>query len=460
MSEESSDSKLAYEPPDVERPASAAPTEQQLEKELVVSPGHDPYAALRLRDYRFYSLGWLISVIGQQVQSIAVGWDIYHRPGMNEARGALALGMVGLVQALPVMALALPAGHIADRFDKRRLVMISQLLAMVCSLGLALLSYKQGSITLMYVVLTLSAIAQAIGWPARHSLLPQVVPPEAFNNAVTWNSSFFHIASMVGPTLGGVIVLVSLPLAYVFDAICGLTFAIFLLRLHVRPAKTSGESATWNNLVAGVRFVRKTKIILATITLDLFAVLLGGATYLLPVFAEKLGVGAVGYGWLRASPAIGAFIAALLIAHMPPMKHAGRSMLMSVAAFGAATIVFGLSRSFVLSFVMLALTGAFDNVSVVVRHTLVQMLPPESMRGRVAAVNIVFIGASNELGGLESGVTAWLFGPVLSVVGGGIGTLLVVAAVALIWPQVVRFGSLKDARPIEEAEELAPAASV
>jgi MFS family permease len=204
-------------------------------------------------------------------------------------------------------------------------------------------------------------------------------------------------------------------------------------------------------LLAGIHFVRQNKIILATITMDLFAVLLGGATYMLPLFAtDVLHVGAAGFGWMRAAPAIGAFGMALVIAHLPPMKKAGRNLLLAVAGFGVATIVFGLSRSFPLSLVMLLLTGAFDNISVVVRSTLVQVLTPDSMRGRVSAVNNVFIGASNELGGFESGLAARMIGLIPSVVAGGIGTIVVVLSVAGVWPQVRKFGSLADAKPVEE----------
>jgi MFS family permease len=247
--------------------------------------------------------------------------------------------------------------------------------------------------------------------------------------------------------------------AYEIDAACGVLFFLFLLMLRIRPREPrEREPATLSSLAAGIRFVWRTKIILGTISLDLFAVLFGGATALMPVYATQvLHVGAVGFGWLKAAPAIGAFITALLIAHLPPMKRAGRAMLLAVAGFGVATIVFGLSRWYWLSLLAFALTGSFDNISVVVRHTLVQVLPPDSMRGRVSAVNNVFIGASNQLGELESGLAGWLLGPVLSVVTGGLGTLAVVAAVALAWPQVRRFGSLRDARPMEPEEEI-PAA--
>ncbi len=240
----------------------------------------------------------------------------------------------------------------------------------------------------------------------------------------------------------------NVPAAYIVSAIFAAIFAVSLGSVRMRGQAPAREPATLKSLAAGVRFVFRTKIILATITLDLFAVLLGGATYLLPIYAKDiLHVGAVGFGWMRAVPAIGALLMGLVIAHLPPMKRAGRAMLWAVGGFGAATIVFGLSRSYWLSLAMLFLTGALDNISVLVRHTLVQVLTPDSMRGRVSAVNNIFIGASNELGGFESGLTAKLFGTVTSVVAGGIGTIVVVLATAGIWPQVRKFGSLVDAKP-------------
>jgi MFS family permease len=213
------------------------------------------------------------------------------------------------------------------------------------------------------------------------------------------------------------------------------------------------RAADFRSLIAGVKFVFEHQIILAIITLDLFAVLLGGATYLLPIYAsDLLRVGAVGFGWLRAAPAVGALAMALLSAHAPPFRRAGRALLWAVVGFGLATIVFGLSRNFWLSLSMLFLTGVFDNISVIVRHTLVQVLTPDEMRGRVSAVNNIFVGASNELGGFESGLTARLFGPVISVVGGGIGTIVVVIVTAIVWPQVARFGSLIDAKPLKAGD--------
>lgn len=441
---------LAYEPPDVERPASAAPAEQVTEASAAV---YDPYAPLRLREYRLFSAGWVLSVIGQQIQDVAVGWDIFNRT-QAEARmnPLLALGLVGAVLAFPVMLLCIPAGALADRFDRRKIIIGSMIGAAGAALALAWLSHAQVPLWAMYLCLFLGATASAIGWPARSALLPQIVPAEVFASATTWNSSAFQVAAMVGPALGGAILIKSPAAAYVADAACALAFIAFLVPLNVKPVVRRREPVSLSSLGAGVRFVWQTKIILATITLDLFAVLFGGATALIPAFAKDiLHVGSVGFGVLRAAPAVGALAMALWLAHRPPMKHAGRDMLLAVAGFGAATIVFGLSKNYALSFAMLLLTGACDNISVVVRHTLVQMLTPDDMRGRVSAVNNIFIGASNELGGFESGLTGYLVGAVLSVVLGGIGTLLVVAGVSVLWPQVQRFGSLQDARPAEAA---------
>ena len=437
------------ERPDPDRPATATPTEGELETESPGgsrSAGHDPYAALRYPDYWLYCVGWIFSVIGHQVQSVAVGWEVTHRIGGDPKQASLALGIVGGVQALPVILLSIPAGHLADVFDRRRIVMLSMFLAAVCSAGLAVVSYAHGPIALLYLLLGLNATALAIGWPARSALLPQIVPPEVFSNAATWNSSGFQVAAVAGPALGGLVVNFTTAGAYLIDAGCSLLFLAFLLFLRVRPAVRNKEPVSFSSLAAGIRFVWRTKIILATITLDLFAVMFGGATALLPVYAlQILHVGAVGFGWLKAAPAIGAFVTALLIAHLPPMKRAGWAMLWAVAGFGVATIVFGVSKWYSLSLLAFALTGAFDNISVVVRHTLVQVLTPDEMRGRVSAVNNVFIGASNEVGGFESGLTAAWLGPVPSVVLGGIGTILTVTLVATLAPHLRKFGRLDTA---------------
>ncbi len=445
----------AYEPPDLQRPSSASPTESQLEAELPLghsARGHDPYAALRIRDYRLFAGAFLMSVIGGQMQTVAVGWEIYKKTG-----SALNLGWVGLVMALPVFLLSLPAGHVADTHSRRRIMMFTHVISALCAIGLAIVSWfgKDWIYALpgMYVLIFVGNSGATFGRPARSALMPQLVPHRIFPNAVTWNSSIFELASVFGPAVGGFILASSIPLTYVAAAICWVGSILTIWFIPNREPPRRGAPATVRDLAAGLRFVFRTKLLLGSLTLDLFAVLLGGATFLLPIFAMKIGGGAVTLGWLRAATAIGAFSMAMIIAHTPPFVRAGRTLLLAVCGFGIATIIFGLSTSFWLSFAMLVLVGAFDNISVVIRHTLVQLLTPDEMRGRVAAVNQIFIGSSNELGGLESGVTAALFGEVISVVAGGIGTILVVLGVASIWPQVARLGSLKDVQPEEPARE-------
>jgi MFS family permease len=438
--------KPAYEPTDDDRPASSSPDEATLESEV---PGgsqqkHDPYLAWRLRDYRLYAVGGLIGALGSQMFNVAVGWELYER-----TNSAWALGMVGLVQALPVIGLALPAGHLADRHDRRIIFLIAQFIAVLLLLFLTFLSYNNAPVSWFYIVLGLQATSNAISGPARVALLPQLVPVEALANAVTWNSSRFQFASTIGPALGGFAIAiwqVAWPI-YLIATLAALILGVFLIPLKPRPVERQiTDESPWQSLSAGVRFVRGNPIILATITLDMFAVLLGGATMLLPIFAKDiLHVGPQGLGWLRAAPAVGALAMGLTLAHLPPMRRAGHNLLWAVIGFGLATIVFGLSKNFWLSFLMLALTGAFDNVSVVVRHTLVQVLTPPYMQGRVSAVNSVFIGSSNQIGEFESGVAATFLGPVVAVVAGGIGTILVVLGAAAIWPQIKALGSLEDA---------------
>lgn len=409
-----------------------------------VTRPHDPYAALRDPGYRYFAIGWIIAQLGQQIQSVAIGWEIFQR-----TKDPLALGWVGLLQAIPVMVLAMPAGQLSDRVDRRRILLCTMLIAACCSLTLATLSHVHGPIWAFYITLTAGAIANSIGWPARQSIVPQIVTPENLPNAITWNSSFFQLASILGPGIGGFILIWSSTASFLVTALCLLTFASLLSGVKLRTT-TAGrrEPITIHTLLAGLRFVYQQKIILATITLDLIAVLLGGATYLLPVFAtEILHAGSVQYGWLRAAPAIGALLMALALAHRPPMKRPGRAMLIAVAGFGLATVIFGLSRNIWLSLAMLFLTGVFDNISVVVRHTLLQLLTPDDMRGRVSAVNVVFIGASNDLGGFESGTTARLWGPITSVVVGGIGAVLTTLWVSVQWPQVRKIGALHEIKP-------------
>lgn len=438
---------------------------------------HDPYAAFRVQSYRRYAFGYFVSVLGRAAVAAAVGYELFLR-----TRSATVLGLVGLVGALPVILFALPAGHLADQLNRKAILMVTQAISALCSAALAALSFwhdripdwlwlRQASealvfvahrfgeehaanfspiVPLMLLVLGVYACARAFGWAARGAFVPNLVPRELLTNAVTWNSSLSQVSNTVGAMLAGIIISVfGLAAAYAFDVVCALSFLGFLSGVKYRQDFVREEHATIREEVfSGLRFVLRRRVILGAITLDLFAVLIGGTIALLPIFAtEILHVGAVGFGWLRAAPSLGALIMGFTLAHLPPMKRAGMAMLWSVAGFGLATMIFGLSSNYVLSFVALALTGALDNVSVVVRHSLVQMLTPDSMRGRVSAVNNVFINSSNELGQLESGLTAAMFGPVGSVVGGGIGVIVVVLLVAWRIPQVRRIGSLRELTP-------------
>jgi len=408
---------------------------------------HDPYAAFRIPKYRIYIIGWFLAMVGTRIQSVAIGWEMYQRTGE-----ALSLGLVGLAQALPTMLLALPAGYLADRFNRPKLVIFSLWAMTLTSAGLALLSYLHGSVTWMYILLALDATAVIIGRPARVALLPQIVPSRVFANAVTWNTSTMQISGVIGPALGGLVIALTDPwFAFVVAAASSLFFLGMLsyFRFGADDVKR-GEPPSWQGFLAGIHFVWNARIIFTMITLDLFAVLLGGAVYLLPIYAEDiLKVGATGFGWLRAAPAVGAFCMALLLIYLPPMKRAGWALLMNVAGFGVATIIFGLTESYWVALAMLFLTGAFDNVSMVIRQTAQLLLTPDHMRGRVSAVTSVFVGASNELGGLESGAVAHYFGPVFSVVSGGIGTLVVVATTAWLSPELRALKTLHNAKPIE-----------
>ncbi len=457
----------SYRSPDRQRSAVPLPIETEPRT-------HDPYAAFRFGDFALFTGGNLLSITGRLMLAVAVEWEIY---GLTHS--ATALGLVGLVIAVPVVTLSLPAGHLADRFSRKHIILVSQVFSAITSAALAIVSWKHHlipsipllrggnralagvaatferhhpafhfddpSIPLIYLLLFLGATARTFSWAARSSFFPTLVPRDAFANAVTWNNSIFQIGSVVGPALSGFLVAyVGFSFVYLLDALCASAF--FLLILPIRRSKQvrdRGEASTWKSLIAGLRFVFRRKVILATITLDLFAVLLGGVTALLPIFADQiLHCGPVGLGWMRAMPAVGAFVMALLIAHLPPMKHAGKTLVWCVTGFGAATILFGLSKVFWLSLGVLFLPGAFDSVSVIIRGSIVQLITPDEMRGRVSSVNNIFIGTSNEFGALESGLTAALFGPVISVVAGGIGTILVVLGVGLRWPETRKIGAL------------------
>ncbi|MDZ4687904.1 MAG: MFS transporter [Planctomycetaceae bacterium] len=415
---------------------------------------HDPYAALRHGHFRLFAVSYVLATVGSQVLASTVQWDVYQR-----TKDPLVVGLIGLIGAVPVILLALPAGHVADRYSRKRVLLITQLALTAAPCALAVLnltSHAGVSLTATLSLVGANAVALTFARPARAALLPNLVPRGLYPNAFAWISSLFEMAAWIGPALAGLMIVFGVGPSYLIAGLCLLAcLAITLFLPDIAPVEQTVTEPGLRSLSAGLRFVFGTNLLLAVMTLDLLAVLLGGATYLMPMFAERLEVGPIGYGWMRAAPAIGACVTAVVQAHRRPTVRAGRALLWSVALFGAATIVFGLSRSYWLSLAMLVLLGACDNISVVIRHTLVQSLTPDSMRGRVSAVNQVFIGASNELGGLESGVTAKLFGPVASVVGGGIGTLLVVCGVAARWSDIRRLGSLADLRAMEPASPVA-----
>ncbi|MDB5352587.1 MAG: transporter [Planctomycetota bacterium] len=402
---------------------------------------HDPYAALRHRDFRLFLANSVAATIGGEMQSVAVGWELYERTSSK-----LALAFVGLVQALPVLLLALPAGLVADRFSRKKVVLATAAAITCGSIGLAAVSWLHAPVAWFYVFLAIIGIAGAFSFPARWAFMPELVPGEDFHNAVTWRSSAWQVAAMVGPGLGGlgIALFKTATPVYLADAACGVVVCAMIASIRSRPAvNKKSDPMTWDTFAAGFRFVWSSPLVLAAITLDMFAVLLGGATALLPVFAKDiLHIGPTGLGLLRAAPSLGALSTALYMAHRPPLQRAGRDLLLAVTGFGVATIVFGLSRDPILSFAMLVLTGVFDNISVVIRSTLIQLRTPDAMRGRVASVNSIFIGMSNEVGSFESGSAAWLIGTVPAVVLGGIGCIVVVILTAIKWPEIVRLGPL------------------
>src|SRR6266581_1661205 len=389
----------SYRSPDRQRPAVPLPIQREPRP-------HDPYAAFRFGDFSLFTAGNLLSITGRLMLAVAVEWEIYAR-----THSATALGLVGLAIAVPVVTLSLPAGHLADRFSRKHIILVTQIFSALTSLALALVSWKHlsipqieplrvgnralaavaaiferhhpmfhfddASVPLIYLLLFIGASARTFSWAARSSFFPTLVPRDAFANAVTWNNSIFQIGSVVGPALSGLLVAyVGFPFVYLLDALCACVF--FLLVFPIRRStqrRDRAEASTWKSVIAGIRFVFSRKVILATITLDLFAVFLGGATALMTNFADQiLHCGPVGLGWMRAMPAVGALATALIVAHLPPMKEAGKTLLWCVTGFGIATIVFGLSTALWLSLGMLFVAGALDSVSVIIRGSIVQLV--------------------------------------------------------------------------------------
>jgi len=386
-------------------------------------------------DFTVYELARFLIVMALEMQSVAVGWQVYeitHR--------ALDLGLVGLAQFLPGMVFFLPAGHSADRFDRRKVLMCCYVGFAICS-ALLLATSLRGIRTVhpIYVVLVLLGAVRSFNGPASRALLPQLVPEEHFPNAVAWNASVFQGATILGPSAGGLIYALFRGPDVVYGLAAAVALAAFISAVWIkpRPRTSSRAPVSLRTVLAGFRYIWRQKLILGSISLDLFAVLLGGAVALLPVYArEILHTGPWGLGLLRSAPGVGAAAMAIAVAHRPLKGHAGPTMLWFVAGFGVFTILFGVSRSLVMSLIALFFVGATDMVSVIIRGTLIQLATPDEMRGRVNAVDMLFIGASNQLGEFESGLTAHWFGTVPSVVFGGIGTLVIIVIWAWRFPEL------------------------
>lgn len=384
-------------------------------------------------DLALYQIARFFIVAALEMQSVAVGWQVY-----EITKQPLDLGLVGLAQFLPGVFLFLLAGHTADRHDRRRLLNICYCGFVICS-GLLLLLAIRGSrsVNLIYAILLLLGVVRCFNWPASRALLPQLVPAHYFSRAVAWNASTFQAATILGPAIGGVLYAAAKgpEIVYGTATASAVVALAATLRIHSQPQTRPAQEMSLRTVMAGFAYVWREKVVLGSISLDMFAVLLGGAVALLPVYAsEILKTGPWGLGLLRSAPGIGAAIMAIFLAKRPIQRRAGPVMLWCVAGFGIFTILFGISRSLVLSMVALLLVGATDMVSVIIRATLVQFATPDEMRGRVNAVDMLFIGASNELGEFESGLTAHWFGTVPAVVLGGVGTLIVIGLWTWLFP--------------------------
>jgi len=389
------------------------------------------------RDFRFYSAARLIGIMGAEAQSVGVAWQVY-----QITHSALALGYTGLALFLPGIFFVLPAGHVADRYDRRAIILVCNTVQAIATALLLVLTLRGiGSIWVVYAILFLIGTGRCFSGPAASSLVPTLVPREHFINAVTWGASIFQIANVTGPMLGGLLFTVGFagrlngaPLVYTFTLASLLIYLTLFALIRPRGAAEK-KDFTMETVLAGLRYVAQTRLLLGSISLDLFAVLLGGAVSLMPIFAQDvLHEGPHGLGLLRAMPSVGALMVSLTMIVWPLKRRAGKTMLVCVGLFGAATVVFGLSRSVLLSCAMLLVIGATDMVSVVVRSSILQLATPPEMRGRVSSVNWLFLGASNEFGEYESGLTAHWWGAVRAVVIGGAASMMVTGLWSVFFP--------------------------
>ncbi|MDQ1410107.1 MAG: hypothetical protein QOJ41_1842 [Acidobacteriaceae bacterium] len=409
------------------------------------NPGPAGLAVFAFQNFRLFQIARFCMVLALEMQSVAVGWQIYeitHR--------ALDLGYVGLAQFLPGILLFLVSGHVVDRFDRRAILVLCYCGYVLCSALLLIVALRGSkSVGLIYCILVLIGVVRSFNGPVSRAILPQLVPEHHFPSAVAWASSVYQAATILGPAAGGVAYAAFHGPAFVYAASAAASSVAALATMEIKttPKTRNREPVNRDSLLAGFRYIWQEKLIFGAISLDLFAVLLGGAVALLPVYArEILRTGPWALGLLRSAPALGAAAMALTLAYRPMRRNAGRTMLWCVAGFGAFTVLFGISHNLVLSLIALVFVGATDMVSVIVRATLIQVHTPDEMRGRVNAVDMIFIGASNEFGQFESGLTAHWFGTVPAVVLGGIGTLLVTALWAWRFPELRNAERLTDIR--------------
>ncbi|HEY4306092.1 MAG TPA: MFS transporter [Gemmatimonadaceae bacterium] len=415
---------------------------------------HDPYAALRIKPYRKFILSLLAMTISTQIQGVVVAWQVY-----DITHDPLSLGLMGLAEIIPVLVIGLYAGHLADRMNRHRITTASLALLFLCSMTFLTFNlipgflHRHGALP-FYAVIFVSGIARSFAQPARQAMGAELVERSLYPNAVAWRSSTWQFAAVAGPALGGLIYGFASPrVAYVADALLMAVATIsFSTIAYVPRAVNHVRESIGKSLSLGVKFVFSESVLLSALALDMFSVLLGGAEALLPVFADQvLHVGPQGLGVLRAAPAVGAVIASLYLAHRPPFKRAGSTLLWAVAVFAFCIIGFGLSRSVLVSLVLLAISGVADNVSVLIRSTLLQSLTPEQLLGRVSSVNSIFVGSSNELGALESGVAARLLGPVPAVILGAVASLAVVGVIGWRVPRLRKLGRIDELTPQQQA---------
>ncbi len=408
---------------------------------------HDSYAALRLPEFRFLLIARLLGDgLASQMLAITLGYQVYRLAnptageGGNLTQGAYWLGIMGLVEAIPALSLALLGGHVADRHDRRRLVLSTQAVMIVCALLLGMQTLAGNVLGLwgVFGVIAILGIARGFSAPANSAFDPQIVPRELQMNAASWSSSIWQVGAVAGPLVGGVALgVLGIANTYIIIAALILTSLICISQIKPKPVpKPEAGESIWQSIAVGARYVKGNQVLVGSMALDLFAVLFGGAMVMLPVFADLLKVDTTGLGLMRAAPSVGALAVMLWSAKHPPARNAGRDLLLAVGAFGVCFIVFALSRNLILTLAMLILSGLFDGISMVIRGAIVRLMSPENMRGRIASVSWIFIGASNELGALESGLAASALGVVPSVLAGGMVTLLVVALTTLLAPKL------------------------